>query len=86
MWFIGSLILLGMVLISVAFYTLVERKILGYSHERIGPNKVGFYGLIQPFRDAIKLFRKESGLKYKSQNYFIYSFSPVWGIFISVIM
>ena len=40
--------------------TLIERKILGLSQNRLGPNKVAFNGLIQPFSDAIKLFIKQS--------------------------
>lgn len=85
-WLLRRLILLALVLISVAFFTLVERKILGYSHERLGPNKVGYIGIIQPFSDAIKLFSKEGLLKIKTLNFFLYFFSPVWGIFLSILM
>ena len=46
-------------LLAVAFYTLLERKLLGIFIIRKGPNKVGFIGVIQPFRDAGKLFTKE---------------------------
>lgn len=46
-------------LIRVAFVTLFERKILGYSQIRIGPNKTGINGILQPISDAIKLYTKE---------------------------
>ena len=49
------LLLLVPLLISVAYLTLAERKIIGAMQLRVGPNRVGFLGLLQPFADAVKL-------------------------------
>ena len=49
-------------------------------HIRKGPNKVGFVGIFQPFRDAIKLFTREQYFPLVS-NYSIYYFSPIFGFF-----
>lgn len=77
-------ILIISVLIGVAFLTLLERKILGYVQLRKGPNKVGFLGIIQPFRDAIKLFNKELFIISKS-NYYIFYICPIILFFLIIL-
>jgi NADH-quinone oxidoreductase subunit H len=54
------LIIVIPLLISVAYFTLAERKILGAIQRRRGPNVVGTFGLLQPLSDGFKLFVKES--------------------------
>ena len=73
------------VLVNVAFITLLERKILGYSQLRLGPNKISFGGIFQPFRDAIKLFIKQYELN-TNVNWKLFSLSPVSILTISLII
>nr|YP_009692266.1 NADH dehydrogenase subunit 1 [Anthonomus pomorum]QEH58471.1 NADH dehydrogenase subunit 1 [Anthonomus pomorum] len=82
---VSSLILVVCVLISVAFFTLMERKILGYIHIRKGPNKISMGGLLQPFSDAIKLFTKEQMFP-SLANLVLYYISPIMNLFLALFL
>jgi NADH:ubiquinone oxidoreductase subunit H len=72
-------------LIRVAFYTIIERKILSYIQLRKGPNKTGFLGIFQPFRDALKLFNKNL-ISSELINYSLSYLIPAISLFISIII
>jgi len=65
---ISTLLSYFLALMAIAFYTLMERKFLGYFQIRKGPNKPSLMGLPQPFADAIKLFVKEQAKPTISNN------------------
>lgn len=67
-------ILVGLIVI-VLYLTYFERKVIGYMHVRVGPNRVGPWGLWQPFADTIKLLTKEIVVPTAS-NKFLFLFAP----------
>nr|ABR14998.1 NADH dehydrogenase subunit I [Lampsilis radiata radiata] len=72
---ISTLITYLLILLGVAFFTLLERKALGYFQIRKGPNKVGTMGIPQPLADALKLFVKE-WVTPTSSNYLPFILTP----------
>ncbi|MBZ0092924.1 MAG: NADH-quinone oxidoreductase subunit NuoH [Sulfuricellaceae bacterium] len=63
-------------LLGVAYLTYAERKVIGYMQLRIGPNRVGFKGLIQPLADGLKLMMKEIIVP-SGANKFLFLLAPV---------
>src|SRR6187455_704108 len=64
------------VLLIVAYTVLAERKVLGWIQGRLGPNRVGPWGLLQPFADLLKFILKEDLVPDKSTK-FVYFLAPL---------
>lgn len=76
---IKILVIVVPLLIAVAYLTYAERKVIGYIQIRIGPNRVGFKGLLQPFADLIKLITKEIIIPTKSNKY-LFIIAPLFAL------
>ena len=76
---IKILIIVVPLLICVAYLTFAERKVIGYIQVRIGPNRVGFAGLLQPFADLIKLIFKEIIIPTRSNKY-LFVIAPLFAL------
>ena len=72
-------------LLSVAYITLLERKILASRQFRFGPNKVSWVGILQPIADALKLFSKQVSSPFSS-NLFICIIYPTLSILLMLII
>lgn len=89
LWVIGLILLkivgiLGCLIVTVLYLTYFERKVIGYMHVRLGPNRVGPGGLLQPFADVIKLLTKEIIVPTVS-NRFLFILAPILSFGISLI-
>nr|YP_009378336.1 NADH dehydrogenase subunit 1 [Petrasma pervernicosa]ARH10768.1 NADH dehydrogenase subunit 1 [Petrasma pervernicosa] len=83
--FVSVVISYVLVLLGMAFFTLLERKGLGYFQIRKGPNKVGLAGLPQPLADAAKLLTKEM-VSPTLINSFPYFFAPVFSLILALLL
>jgi NADH-ubiquinone oxidoreductase chain 1 len=72
------------VLLAVAFMTIIERKQLAAHQRRVGPNTVGYYGILQPFADALKLILKETVIPSQSNKVLFY-LAPVSSLVFSLL-
>jgi len=74
--FVVAFVILNVLLISMAYMTWYERKVLAYMQDRVGPTRTGPHGLLQPIADAVKLLGKEDLVPAAADKY-VFLFAPV---------
>ena len=72
-------LIIGPLMVAILYYTYAERKVLAYMHVRIGPNRVGPAGLLQPIADAIKLLFKEIVVPTNADRY-LFVIAPILSV------
>ncbi|MBV6632624.1 MAG: NADH-quinone oxidoreductase subunit NuoH [Alphaproteobacteria bacterium] len=84
-WMLGHIALIvGVILLSVAYLTYAERKVLGAAQLRQGPNTVGPFGLLQPIADGLKLLSKEIVIP-SGANRLIFVLAPMLTFFLALV-
>ena len=78
--FIKGIIILAILLTATAYLTLFERKLIARFQLRLGPNRAGPYGILQPLADAVKLFLKEEVIP-RHVNKPVYLLAPMLAMF-----
>jgi len=76
--FVTLFIIMNVVLVTMAYQTWAERKVLALAHQRYGPTRTGPFGLLQPIADAVKLLNKES-ITLKEADKSVFMFAPLVG-------
>lgn len=79
---IKIVIILVVMLLTVAYLVYFERKISAWAQNRIGPNRVGFHGLLQPFADVFKLLLKEDIVP-DAANKPLHTLAPIVALFVA---
>ena len=84
-WIVAKImVVIGPLLIAVAYLTLAERRVIGFMQLRKGPNVVGPFGLFQPFADALKLMAKETILP-AGANKVVFMVAPMLTFILSLV-
>src|SRR6185437_16533831 len=83
-WFWIALIVHNVIMGTVAYLILLERKIAAWTQDRVGPNRVGPLGLLQPLADGLKMFLKED-YRPKGADIILFSVAPFVMILVMVV-